>query len=54
MNMIQDIINLIHTLNLVDVRGEENHDMISGCIKTLKQMKLDLEAEPAKEQEKGA
>ena len=54
MNVLQAIDHLIITLNRVEVKGEDNHDMVSGCIKTLRDMKQSLEAELAKEQEKGA
>lgn len=30
--------DLIHTLNQIEIRGEENLDMMSGCIKTVKQL----------------
>ena len=54
MNVMQDINNLIYTLNQIEVKGESNLDMVSGCIKTLQKMKQGLEEELAKEKEKGA
>lgn len=54
MNVLQAIDHLIITLNQIEVKSESNLDMVSGCIKTLRDMKQILEAEIAKEQEKGA
>lgn len=37
--------DLVHTLNQIEVRGEENIDMMSGCIKTVKQLESMVQTE---------
>lgn len=41
--MDEKIEQLIATLNLIEVRGKENLDMLLGCIMTLEQMIKELE-----------
>lgn len=43
--MNEKIEQLIATLNLIEVRGKENLDMLLGCILTLEQMKKDGEVD---------
>ena len=44
-NMNKKIEQLIATLNLIEVHGKENLDMLLGCILTLEQMKKDSEVD---------
>ena len=44
-NMNKKIEQLIATLNLIEVHGKENLDMLLGCILTLEQMKKDGEVD---------
>ena len=44
-NMNEKIEQLIATLNLIEVHGKENLDMLLGCILTLEQMKKDGEVD---------
>ena len=44
-NMKEKIEQLIATLNLIEVHGKENLDMLLGCILTLEQMKKDGEVD---------
>ena len=44
-NMNKTIEQLIATLNLIEVHGKENLDMLLGCILTLEQMKKDGEVD---------
>lgn len=44
-NMNETIEQLIATLNLIEVHGKENLDMLLGCILTLEQMKKDGEVD---------
>lgn len=37
--------DIVHTLNQIEVRGEENLDMMSGCIKTVKQLSSMVQTE---------
>lgn len=43
--MKEKIEQLIATLNLIEVHGKENLDMLLGCILTLEQMKKDGEVD---------
>lgn len=50
---------LIYTLGCIEVHGEENMDMLLGCIKALKQLKSMVKTErreikPEEEEENGA
>lgn len=44
-NMKEKIEQLIQTLNLIEVKGKENLDMLLGCILTLEQIKNTEEGE---------
>ena len=44
-NMNKTIEQLVATLNLIEVHGKENLDMLLGCILTLEQMKKDGEVD---------
>ena len=44
-NMKGKIEQLIATLNLIEVHGKENLDMLLGCILTLEQIKKDGEVD---------
>ena len=41
--MNETIEKLIATLNLIEVRGKNNLDMLLGCILTLEQLEKELE-----------
>lgn len=43
--MNKTIEQLVATLNLIEVHGKENLDMLLGCILTLEQMKKDGEVD---------